>query len=180
MKRSNWLDTTLLLAAATAVLYFLHYTFLYGFYERCNVAFVDLNYSLQDVLYSSPLIALAILVFVMMGIHFGLDSKDWCKFTDLSAKAQRIMLVLVFLIVTSVVATFYNLGSGEASKFLKSKNHQVVITTQDSTIQGYSYLTRSADFFYFFKSGENVDHPQILTLRAEQIKQILSVPVESP
>ena len=151
------------------IIYYIHYLYLYSYYGVFNIALVDLHYSLQDILFCNPWVALAIFTVGIM-IFYSIV-KEPIEIKGLTSFQKGLGCALIGLLMTVIAWTFSALGVQEASNRLKSKQYEVIISTEDRVITGFSYLTRNEDSLYFYRVREGKP-PEIFMLRADKVKEI--------
>jgi hypothetical protein len=168
------LDTGIVIAISTATVYVVYDLYLFGYFQRCGVSLVDLHYSLQDALAFNPWVVMFIFLFILFGAYLWLSDppKERIRFGLIPHNRQPLFCVAVMAVILVIGSTFYWLGRNEGGVWLASGNHMVIITCDDKAISGYSYLCRSADTYYFFKTDGNVYQTQIFTVRADKIQEL--------
>jgi hypothetical protein len=167
-KKNVLLEGSVILAAASAAIYYIHYLYLYSYYQTFDLALIDLHYSLQDILFFNPWVAMGIFTFAIM-IFYCVATEP----IEITTKFQwKIACGFLAFLITFVAACFAYLGARDGLNRIESKRYQVIIATEDRTITGYSYLTRNEDCFFFYKARDAGKRPEVFLLRADKVKEI--------
>ncbi len=170
-------DNALLLAIATAGLYYFYFLYLYYYFQTFGVKLVDLHLSLQEVLMTKPSLVITLIIIVVVdGLYIWRDLQTTEAPQPKSKPSKTWNRIISFLTLLAIAAAIGLLGlwvwwiaERGATETMRT-NPPVVFAENGKVVEGYCYLTRSDDYLYFYKMVDG--RPQTLMVRAEEVKEV--------